>query len=108
MLTSEQKILALISHLGIFVGFPILAPLLILLLSQDDIIKIQAKEALVFQLGLVILTFIGKIFIILLIGIPILIFVGIITVVCPIVAAVSFIKNGYYSYPITGELAKKL
>ena len=108
MLSSEQKILAIVSHLGIFLGFPILAPLLVFLLSNDLIVKNQAKEALVFQIGLIIIGFIGSLSVILLIGIPILIILGIITVVFPIIASVKFCQEGYYSYPITGSFLKTL
>lgn|SRR5690554_6081425 len=108
MLSSEQKILGLISHLGIFLGFPILAPLLVLLLSNDYIVKNQAKEALVFQIGLIIAGSIGGLLVIILIGIPILFIIGIIGVVFPIVAAIKFYQEGHYSYPITGSFIKKL
>jgi hypothetical protein len=108
MLNSEQKILGLISHLGIFLGFPVLAPLLIFLLSNDNIIKNQAKEALVFQIGLIIAGAVGSLLVLVLIGIPILIIIGIIGILFPIVAAVKFYQDGYYSYPITGNFLKKL
>lgn len=108
MLNSEQKILGLIAHLGIFLGLPVLAPLLVFLLSRDSIVKNQAKEALVFQIALIVLGFIASILIIILIGIPILIVLGVIAVIFPIVAAVEFYQKGYYSYPVTGKLFKTL
>ncbi len=108
MLTSEQKILGLISHLGIFFGFPILAPLLVFLLTNDGIIKDQAKEALAFQIGLAIAGAIGGILSFLIIGIPILIITGIMGIIFPIIAAIKFFTEGYYSYPITGEFIKKI
>jgi|SRR5690554_5916668 len=108
MLTSEQKILGLISHLGIFVGFPILAPLLVFLLSNDYVVKNQAKEALAFQIGLIIAGAIGGLLVFIIIGIPILILISIMGIVFPIMAAIKFYQEGHYSYPITGELLKKL
>lgn len=108
MLNSEQKILVLISHLGIFLGFPILSPLLVFLLTNDHIVKNQAKEALAFQIGLIISGIIGALLVIILIGIPILIILSVIGVVFPIIAAIKFFQDGYYSYPITGNFLKTL
>lgn len=108
MLNSEQKILGLVAHLGIFLGLPVLAPLLVFLLSKDSIVKNQAKEALVFQIALIVLGFIASILIIILIGIPMLIALSVIAVIFPIRAAVEFYRNGYYSYPITGKFSKTL
>lgn len=108
MLNSEQKILGLLSHLGIFLGFPILAPLLIFLLSNDHIVKNQAKEALAFQIGLIIAGLVGGLLVFVLIGIPILIILSIVGVLFPIIAAIKFYQEGYYTYPITGNFLNKL
>ena len=35
MLTTEQKLLCALSHLGIFIGIPIVAPIVVMLFSND-------------------------------------------------------------------------
>lgn len=108
MLTDTQKILGLLAHLGIFIGLPILSPLIIFFISSDPIIKYQAKEALGFQIGMIILGTIANFLVIFLIGIPLLLALGIITIIFPIIAAYKFFKYGHYSYPITGNFIQNV
>ncbi len=106
MLTTEQKIFCGICHLGIFVGLPIIAPLVVLLLSNDQFVKQQAKEALGFQTGMIVIGAIGGILAFVLIGIPILIAVGLATVILPIIATINIADSKDYSYPITGNFVR--
>lgn len=109
MLTTEQKLLSIASHLGWLVGFPVLIPLVILLLSKDDYIKYQSKEALSFQLGVVIAGLVFGLLSIVLIGIPFLIVLAFAGIILPFVATVKVINEQPYSYPITGKhIANKL
>lgn len=106
MLTTEQKVFCAISHLGIFVGLPILAPLVVLLLSNDSFVKQQAKEALAFQIGMIIIAAIGGVLIFVLIGIPIVIAVALATVILPVIATIKIADSVDYSYPITGNFVR--
>ncbi|WP_066505008.1 DUF4870 domain-containing protein [Abyssisolibacter fermentans] len=103
MLNSQQKLLCSVSHLGIFVGLPIVAPLIVLFLSNDNFVKTQAKEAIAFQLGMVIL---GAIIAVLTFGL--LFFVSsIINMFFSIVAIVNILNDVDYSYPVTSKFIRK-
>jgi len=109
MLTTEQKLLSIVAHLGWLLGFPVLAPLIILLLVKDDFIKDQAKEALSFQIGIVIAGLVFGILSMLLIGLPFLIIVALGGLIFPFVATIKVINEEPYTYPITGKyIARKL
>lgn len=107
MLTTEQKLLAGAAHLGTFVALPVLIPLIVMLFTDDEFVKMQAKEALAFQLCMIALGVIGGLLSIILIGIPILILVAILTVVYPIIATVKVADGIDYTYPISGSFVRK-
>lgn len=107
LLTSEQKILCTISHLGIFVGFPILAPLLVYFLTKDEYIKVQAKEGLVFQICIVLALVCSIFFMFSPIGIILFIFFAIIALVLPITAIIKLCQGVDFSYPICGRLINR-
>jgi uncharacterized Tic20 family protein len=106
MLTTEQKLLAALCHGGVFLAAPILIPLVIMLVATDDYIKTQAKEALMFQILLVLGCIASGILTILLIGINGFIVIGIAAVVMPIIAIVNVLNGNNYSYPISGKWAR--
>lgn len=108
MLTTEQKLLCALAHLGVFVGIPIIAPIIALLVSNDTFVKMQAKEALGFQIMMAAASVISGILIVVLIGIPLLIAVGISTVVFPIIAIIRVVDGVDYSYPISGSIVRKI
>jgi len=107
MLTTEQKLLCAVSHLGTFVGIPIIAPLIILLVSSDPFVKQQSKEALGFQIFLILAGILSGILTIVLIGIPLLIAVAVIGVIFPIIAIVKVVDGVDYSYPFTGTFIRR-
>ncbi|AOT69697.1 DUF4870 domain-containing protein [Geosporobacter ferrireducens] len=106
MLTTEQKLLCGVAHLGWVVGAPILAPLIIMLLAGDSFVKNQAKEALAFQIGAIILGAIFAVLSIVLIGIPLLMALALGTLILPIIAIVKVCDGIDYSYPITGKFIR--
>lgn len=108
MLTTEQKLLCALAHLGIFVGIPIIAPVIALLVSSDNFVKMQAKEALGFQIMLIVASVISGILIFVIIGIPLLLAIGIVAVVFPIIAIVKVVDGVDYSYPISGAFVRKI
>lgn len=107
MLTTEQKLLCGVAHLGWVVGLPILAPLVIMLLASDKFVKDQAKEALVFQIAVIMLGALFGILSILLIGIPLLIVLAIGALIFPVIAVIKICDGVDYSYPITGTFARQ-
>ena len=44
MLTTEQKLLAGAAHLGTFVALPVLIPLLVMLFSEDQFVKLKPRK----------------------------------------------------------------
>jgi uncharacterized Tic20 family protein len=106
MLTTEQKLLAALCHGGVFLAAPILIPIVIMLISTDDYVKTQAKEALMFQILLVIGGIISGILVIVIVGFLGLIAVGIATLVMPLIAIVNVLNGNDYSYPISGKWAR--
>ncbi|MTI49014.1 DUF4870 domain-containing protein [Sporosalibacterium faouarense] len=107
MLTTEQKLLCALSHLGTFVGIPIIAPLIVLLVSNDPFVKTQAKEALGFQIMLAIGAAISAILTIILIGILGFVVIVIVGVIFPIIAMVKVVDGVDYSYPISGNFIRR-
>ncbi|MFT9496688.1 DUF4870 domain-containing protein [Anaerosolibacter sp.] len=107
MMTTEQKLLCAIAHLGWMVALPILAPLVILVLTNDSFVKNQSKEALIFQIGVAILTVVFGILSVLLIGIPLLLVLLVGALIFPIIAVVKSCDGVDYSYPVTGSIARK-
>lgn len=108
MLTTEQKLLAALCHGGVFLAAPILIPIVIMLIATDDYIKTQAKEALMFQILLILGGVISGVLVILLIGILGLLIVGAAAVIMPIIAIINVINGVDYSYPISGKWARNL
>lgn len=106
MLTTEQKLLCALAHLGTFIGIPILAPIIVLLASNNDFVKQQAKEALGFQIMLAVAAIVSAILTIVIVGILMLIAVAIIGVIYPIIAVVRVVDGIDYSYPISGQFIR--
>lgn len=108
MLSTEQKLLAALAHGGKFIGGPILIPLIIMLVSNDEFVKTQAKESLIFELTMTVGFIISGILVVILIGFIGLAIFGVLTLVLPIIAIVSVLSDKDYSYPITGEWARRI
>ncbi|NLL70221.1 MAG: DUF4870 domain-containing protein [Epulopiscium sp.] len=120
--TTEQKLLILLCHLGVFLGVGVLAPIIIFFVSQDSIVKHHAKEAFGFQgllyiAGMVtaILFTIGGVLSVVLIGIPIIL-LGVILVIAlvimglifPVIAAIRSLKGEAYCYPISSPIVQRM
>lgn len=118
--STENKILALVAHLGFLtgVGF-IIAPLLIWLLKKDSpFVAHHAKQALIWQGatavvgavyctgGFVLSFFTGGLAAILLV--PFSLALGLLMMVPAVIAAVKVFENKEYLYPLTGGWANSL
>lgn len=99
---------ALFSWSVIFVGLPIA----VLFISDDPLIRDSAKEAINFQISMIILTIIATVLFFTVIGIPLAVlmyaYVGIASLVLPIIAIVSVCADPdkVYRYPLTVRLIK--
>lgn len=103
--SNDEKNIATVTHLGgtLFSVFP---ALIVWVLKKDDsaYLSEQAKEALNFQITVLIAQFIAGILALILIG---FIFMGIIwllNIVLCIIAAISTSKGEHYRYPFTLRL----
>ena len=105
----DQRTLALVAHLlGIFTGF--IGALIVWLVNKDDaqkgFVNDQAKEALNFQITLLIASFVSGILTLLLIGFLMLAAIGIANLVFSIIAAMKANNGEAYRYPFTLRLIK--
>lgn len=101
---SQRKLLSAVSHGAIFLSSTLVAiaiPIAILLMSEDAIVKENAKESLNFHINLYIYAILFSILIFVAIGIPLLILLGIASIVMPIMAIVKVLDNPEkpYRYP---------
>ncbi len=97
---SNDSILAAITHiLGLLTGF--LGPLVIFLLrSEEDLVKDQAREALNFQVTMLLGAILGGLLTVVFVGFLIVLAVGLTDTVLSIVAAVRAYEGQRYRYPI--------
>jgi uncharacterized Tic20 family protein len=103
--SNDEKNIATVTHLGGTV-FSFIPALIVWILKKDDsaYIAAQAKEALNFQITVLIAQFIAGILAFILIG---FVFMGIIwlaNIVLCIIAAISTSKGENYRYPLTLRL----
>ena len=105
----NRKLLSVLSHGSILFGSSVITigvPIAILLLSEDSIVKQNAKEALNFLITCYILAAICIVLIFLFVGIPLLFLLFIASWVMPIIAMVKISQNPdrCYRYPIVWRL----
>lgn len=98
---------ALVGLLGNGIGF-LLAPLLIWLIKRNDhpFLDDQGKEAVHFQITMLLAAIVGGILTVVLVGFVILLAVAILAVIMPIVAAIKASEGERYRYPLTLRLIK--
>jgi uncharacterized protein len=106
--SADERNMALIAHLGTFSSVLIgplsfLVPLLIYQYWKDRSVFVaeEAKEALNFQLTLLVLTVTGFLLLVVLIGIAVLVVAGVMGIVLPILAAIRAGEGKPYRYPLT-------
>ncbi|MEH1796743.1 MULTISPECIES: DUF4870 domain-containing protein [unclassified Nostoc] len=100
----QRKLLSALSHGAIFFSSTIISigiPIAILLISNDPIIKNNAKESLNFHINLYIYVIIFALLIVVGIGILLLIVLGIVSFIMPIIAIIHVLNqpNVSYRYP---------
>ena len=102
---SNDKNIATITHLG-GILFSFIPLLIVWLLKKDDseYIAAQAREALNFQITLLLAQFVAYVLIFILVGFLLLGLIWIFNIVFCIIAAISSSKGEYYRYPLTLRL----
>lgn len=102
MVPSDSRGWAAAAHLIPFVGLSFIAPLIIWLIKRDEdaFVEEHAREALNFQISIIIYFIVSAILIIILIGLVLLVVVGIYAFVVMIIAGVKAATGQRYRYPL--------
>lgn len=98
---SDSRGWAAAAHLGAFlIGF--IAPLVVWLIKKDDdaFVEYHSREALNFQISLMIYFIVSALLVLVIIGILLLIVGGIFAFVVMIVAGVKAANGEFYRYPL--------
>ncbi|KAM3113022.1 DUF4870 domain-containing protein [Phormidesmis sp. 146-33] len=106
---AQRKLLSAVCHGSIFLSSLIVAigiPIAILLVSEDPVVKENAKEAINFHINLYIYGILFSLLIFVLIGIPLLVLLAVASFVMPIIAIVDVAStpNRPYRYPFIWRL----
>jgi len=103
--SNNDKNIVTITHLG-GILFSFIPSLVVWLLKKDDseYIAAQAKEALNFQITLLLAQFVAYVLIFILVGFLLLGLIWIFNIVFCIIAAISSSKGEDYRYPLTLRL----
>ena len=96
---SDDNTLAVITHLlGWFTGF--IGPLIVLLATSNAKVKTHAKNALNWQISMIIYSVVSGILIIIFVGFLLLFALGIINMIFSIIAAVKAGHGEAWKYPL--------
>ena len=103
--SNDEKNIATITHLG-GILFSFIPALIVFLLKKDDseFIRVQAREALNFQITLLLAQFVAYVLVFILVGFLLLGLIWLFNIVICIIAAISSSKGEYYRYPLTLRL----
>ncbi len=98
---------ALVGLLGNIVGF-LVGPLIVWLVKRDSdtFVDEQGKEAVNFQITMMIAFIISGALVFLLVGIPLLIILGLLELIMPIIAGLKASNGESYRYPFTIRFIK--
>lgn len=105
--SSDSRTWGMLAHLsalvGLIIGFGFLGPLVVWLIrrDQDPYVDYHGKEALNFNISVLLYALVSGLLILVLIGIVLLAVVGIGWLVLTIVAGVRASNGEYYRYPLT-------
>jgi hypothetical protein len=103
--SNDEKNIATITHLG-GILFSFIPALIVFLLKKDDseFIRVQAREALNFQITLLLAQFVAYVLIFVLVGFLLLGLIWLFNIVICIIAAISSSRGVHYHYPFTLRL----
>jgi uncharacterized Tic20 family protein len=113
-LDAEQRTMAMLAHLASlsgYIGVPfgsLVGPVLVWLIKKDTMPFVDAhgKEAVNFNLSVMIYALVSAVLILVLIGIPMIIALAIFHVVVTILAAIKAHNGEPYSYPLAIRFIK--
>lgn len=88
-----------LTHASAFFA-PYLVPIIVFFVTDDDLVKRVALQAILFQIMIGVLITISVFFSFILIGIPFLIGFGIMWLVVPIIGIIKALQGHHYEYPI--------
>jgi uncharacterized protein len=104
----DQNMWAMLCHLTTFSGFiipfgNIIGPLIVWSLKKDQypLVEDQGKEAINFQISVLIYLIISIILIFVVIGIPLLIALMVFDLITTVVATIRTAEGGTYRYPLS-------
>ncbi|MDY6785454.1 MAG: DUF4870 domain-containing protein [Cyanobacteriota bacterium] len=99
--TQQRQILSAIAHGAIFLSSTLVAiaiPIALLVVSEDEIIKANARESLNFHINLYIYALLCAPLIFVFIGIPLLVLLGIASFILPIFAILKVLGDPGHAY----------
>jgi len=109
--SQEERNMAMLCHFAAFAGFIIpfgnvLGPLIVWLLKRDEseFINYHGKEALNFQITMLIAFMIAFVLIFIVIGIPLIFGLAIFELIMVIIAGIKASEGTYYRYPFSLKL----
>jgi len=109
----QERMWAMLCHLGVFAGYiipfgHIIAPLVIWLTKKEEspLVEDQGKESLNFQISLTIYYFVAALLTLVVIGVVLLIGLVIFNIVIVIIAGMKANNGEKYRYPITIRFIK--
>lgn len=102
--TTNRKALSVLCHAAVFLSSTIISisvPIIVMFVSDDAVVKENAKESLNFHINLYVYAILFSLLILVVIGIPLLVLLGIASIVMPIIAIVKVLDrpNVAYRYP---------
>jgi uncharacterized Tic20 family protein len=108
ILSESERNWAMLCHLSAFAGFffpfgAIIGPLILWLSKKDESewININGRNALNFQLSILLYLVLSIPLVFIVIGIPIIISLAILKVICIIIGSVNASKGQLFKYPLT-------
>ena len=112
-LTASEKDWGMACHLSALSGFVIpfgtvLGPLIVWLVKRNeyDYVDIQGKEALNFQLTVLLAMLVSGVLMLVVVGLILFVFICIFSLVMTIIASVKASSGEYYQYPLTIRFVK--
>ena len=105
----QRKLLSALCHGSIFLSSVVISvaiPIVILFVTDDPIVKANAKEALNFHINLYVYAFVSILLIVVIIGFLFLAILGIVSLIMPIIALIKVLDdpNQPYRYPFIFRL----
>lgn len=95
----ETTGIRVLTHASAFFA-PYLVPIIVFFITQDELLKRLAIQAVLFQLIVGVMITISIVFSFIIIGIPFLVFFGIVWLIVPILGILAALRGEHYEYPI--------